>query len=353
MANTSITLPSTMRAIVLEQFGAVEDSLVLKDVSTPTPTPGYAILKVKAFGINHAEMHMRRGEWAESMPIIGIECVGIVVSSLAATTSPGGPVLEPGTPVVTLMGGLGRKINGSYAEYTSAPLSNIVPIPRALVAKLGWARLGALPETYATAWTCLFRNLEVQPGERVLIRGATSSFGSAAVKLAVNKGAIVSATSRKVERAESLKALGVHEVLLEEGVALSDKLVSQGRKFDKVLELVGNSTFLGSLKLVRRGGRLCLAGFLGGLDPVEFNPLLQMASGVHFSFFGSFVFGEDEFPLTDVPLAEVVDMVASGKLDAEPKRVFEFGEEGVREAHRVMESGQAGGKMVVVVDSEL
>ncbi|KAJ7349478.1 GroES-like protein [Mycena albidolilacea] len=347
----TITLPVTMRAIVLERFGSPEDSLKLKDVPTPAPTPGHAIIKVKAFGINHAEMHMRRGEWAEYMPIIGIECVGVIVSSLPATAS-SGPALEPGTPVVTLMGGLGRTINGSYAEYTCAPLTNIVPIPRTLVAKLGWARLGALPETYATAWTCLFRNLDLQPGERLLIRGATSSFGAAAVKLAVNHGAVVSATSRKVERAERLEALGVTEVLLE-GTALGEKLISEGRKFDKVLELVGNSTLLHSLKLVRRDGRLCLAGFLGGLAPIEFNPLLQMASGVHFSFFGSFVFGSDEFPLTDVPLADIVDLVASGKLEAEPKSVFEFGESGVREAHRVMEAGQAGGKMVVVVDSAL
>jgi len=344
------TLPATMRAIVLEHFGSPETSLKMQNVPTPTPAPGYAIIKVKAFGINHAEMHMRRGEWAESMPIIGIECVGVIVASVPATAS-SGQALESGTPVITLMGGLGRTINGSYAEYTSAPLTNVVPISHALVAKLGWARLGALPETYATAWTCLFRNLDVQPGEQLLIRGATSSFGIAAVKLAVNKGAIVSATSRKVERAEALRALGVQEVL-EEGVALGG-LVLEGRKFDKVLELVGNTTLLGSLKLVRRGGKLCLAGFLGGLAPIEFNPLLQMASGVHFSFFGSFVFGDEEFPLTDVPLEELVELLVRGKLQAEPKRVFEFGESGVREAHRIMEAGQAEGKMVVVVDSAL
>ncbi|KAJ7708291.1 hypothetical protein B0H17DRAFT_917158 [Mycena rosella] len=350
MSNASPTLPSTMRAIVVEEFGAVEKALKLKSVPTPAPRPGYAIIKVKAFGVNHAEMHMRRGEWAESMPIIGIECVGIVVSALP---SPGEQALEPGTPVVTLMGGLGRTIDGSYAEYTAARLSNVVPVPRALVAQLGWARLAALPETYATAWTCLFRNLGLQPGERLLVRGATSAFGMAAVKLAVNKGAVVSATGRSPERTEELKALGVHEVLREEGGALTERLILEGRKFDKVLELVGNSTVVGSLKLLRRGGILCLAGWLGGLDPIEFNPLLQMASGVYFSFFGSFVFGEDEFPLTDVPFAEIVGMITSGALESEPKRVFEFGEDGVREAHRLMEAGQAGGKMVVVVDSAL
>ncbi|KAJ7632393.1 GroES-like protein [Roridomyces roridus] len=334
-----------MRAIVLAQFGDPEKSLVLKDVPMPAPRPGYAVIKIESFGINHAEMHMRKGEWAESMPIIGIECAGTIVSSLPADA------IKPGTHVLTLMGGLGRTVNGSYAEFTSAPLTNIVPISPSHVAKLGWARLAALPETFATAWTCLFRNLQVEPGERLLIRGATSSLGLAAVKLATHKRAVVSATSRSPEKAGELKALGVQEVL-EEGPALADELISSGRKWDKILELVGNSTLLGSLKLVRRGGRLCLAGFLGGLDSLEFNPLLQMTSGVHFSFFGSFVFGSDEFPLSDVPLEEIVGMVANGELATEPKRIFSFGEAGVREAHRLMEAGQAGGKMVVVVNKE-
>jgi NADPH:quinone reductase-like Zn-dependent oxidoreductase len=73
-----------------------------------------------------------------------------------------------------------------------------------------------------------------------------------------------------------------------------------------------------------------------------------MASGVHFSFFGSFVFGQPEFPLSDVPMDEIVKMVADGKFKAEPSRIFKFEE--IREAHRVMEASEANGKMVVVVD---
>ena len=79
----------------------------------------------------------------------------------------------------------------------------------------------------------------------------------------------------------------------------------------------------------------------------DFNPLLQMSSGVHFSFFGSFVFGKPGFPLSDVPLQTIADQVAAGRYKAKPARVFRF--EDIREAHRVMESGQAGGKMVMLV----
>ncbi|KAJ7218422.1 GroES-like protein [Mycena pura] len=348
MAN-EITLPSTMRAFIVEEFGDVEKSLKINTVSTPAPAPGFAIIKVKAFGINHAEMHMRRGEWAEYMPIIGIECVGVVVSSVADGAS---PALAPGTPVVTLMGGLGRTLNGSYAEYTAARLANVVPVSAAVVAALGWTRLAALPETYATAWTCIARNLDLRKGERLLVRGASSALGRAAVVLAARMGAVVTGTARKAEPEAGLAALGAQEVLLERGAALTEALVAEGRKFDKILELVGNSTVLGSLHLVRRDGRVCLAGWLGGLESVEFNPLAQkMPSGVHLSFFGSFAFGEPEFPLTDVPLGEIAEMAASGKINADPKREFNFTEEGVRAAHRLMEAGQAGGKMVVVVES--
>jgi NADPH:quinone reductase-like Zn-dependent oxidoreductase len=98
---------------------------------------------------------------------------------------------------------------------------------------------------------------------------------------------------------------------------------------------------------MRRGGRSCLAGWLGGLEPIpDFNPLLQMASGVYLTFFGSFVFGTPGFPLSDVPLQQIAADAAAGRLDIKPTRIFRFEE--IREAHRVMEAGEARGKMVVV-----
>ncbi|MGY2186007.1 Phthiocerol synthesis polyketide synthase type I PpsC [compost metagenome] len=322
-----------MKAIVLEKFGGI-DSLFYKDIPEPEAMAGHVVIEIKAFGINHAEMHMRRGEWAEAAPVSGIECVGLVKSC------PGGE-FPVGAKVAALMGGLGRTINGSYAQYTRAPVSNVALIE----ADLPWSELAAIPETYATAWTCLFRNLELAPGQKLLIRGATSSFGQAAVKLAVNAGAHVVATSRNAERFAMLEALGAVRVELE-GAGLSGRIVDSGQ-FDAVLDLVGNSTVLDSLSIVRRGGKVCLAGWLGGLAPIaEFNPLLQMASGVYLTFFGSFVFGTTGFPLADVPLQAIAQDVAAGRLDVKPSRVFRFEE--IHEAHRVMEANEAGGKMVVV-----
>jgi NADPH:quinone reductase len=324
-----------MRAIVLEKFGGL-DSLVYKEVPEPEPKAGHVVIEIKAFGINHAEEHMRRGEWAEAAPIIGIECVGVVKSC------PGGE-FPVGAKVAALMGGLGRTINGSYAEYTRASVSNVALIE----SDLPWAELAAIPETYATAWTCLFRNLEIKRGQLLVIRDATSSFGQAAVKMALNAGVRVIATTRNRDRFPMLEKLGAERCEIERRDL--SKHIAEAKQIDAVLDLVGNTVALDSLAMLRRGGRSCLAGWLGGLDPIpDFNPLAQMASGVYLTFFASFVFGAPGFPLSDVPLREIAADAAAGRLDVKPARIFRFDE--IREAHRVMEANEAGGKMVVVHD---
>jgi NADPH:quinone reductase-like Zn-dependent oxidoreductase len=322
-----------MRAILRKKFGGPE-VLEIREIPEPEPKPGHVIINVKAFGLNHAELHMRKGEWAEIADVSGIECVGIVKSC------PGGE-FPVGAKVAALMGGLGRTINGSYAEYTRATVSNVALIE----ANLPWEVLAAIPETFATAWTCLFRNLDIQRGQLLVIRGATSSFGQAALKMAVNAGARVIATTRTRERFPLLAKLGAERCEIER--ADLSKHIAKAKNIDAVLDLVGNTVMLDSLAMLRRGGRSCLAGWLGGLDPIrDFNPLLQMASGVYLTFFGSFVFGTPGFPLSDVPLQQIAADAAAGRLDVKPTRVFRFDE--IQEAHHVMESNQAAGKLVVV-----
>jgi NADPH:quinone reductase len=325
----------SMRAIILKGFGGF-DSLVYTDIPKPLPKDGEVVIKVQGFGINHAEMHMRRGEWAEAAEVSGIECVGIVDSC------PGGE-FPVGSKVAALMGGLGRTINGSYAEYTRVRAANVALIE----SDLPWSQLAALPETYAVAWTCLFRNLSLTVGQTLVLRGATSSFGQAALKMAVAADARVIATARRRKRFSMLEEMGASRVELERPDLAAH--IAEAKQIDAVLDLVGNSTILDSLDMLGRGGTACLAGWLGGLDPIgDFNPLLRMASGVNLNFFGSFVFGTPGFPLSDVPLGDIAQQVADGKLDATPSRVFSFDQ--IHEAHRVMEAGEAGGKMVVVMN---
>ena len=108
-----------MKAIVREQFGGPEQ-LVIKEISEPEPLPGYVVIEVKAFGLNHAETYMRQGLWGDVAKVSGIECVGIVKAD------PSGKV-KPGQKVVAIMGGMGRTINGSYAQFTRVPATKQNP----------------------------------------------------------------------------------------------------------------------------------------------------------------------------------------------------------------------------------
>jgi len=139
--------------MVFEEYGGPE-KLIIKDLPVPEPGNGEVRVRVKAFGINRAETYMRKGAWGDVVRVSGIECVGEVDSD------PSG-ALRPGQKVAAIMGGLGRTRNGSYAEYTCVPSTNIFR----LETKLPWEELAAIPESYATAWICLFENLRLAKGQ--------------------------------------------------------------------------------------------------------------------------------------------------------------------------------------------
>jgi NADPH:quinone reductase-like Zn-dependent oxidoreductase len=220
----------------------------------------------------------------------------------------------------------------------------------AVATDLSWADLAAIPEVYATAWTALHGNLPIEAGHAALIRGATSAVGQAAVNLAVDAGATVIATTRTPGRVPSLRDLGAAEVLIDDGVLAPQIRAMHPRGIDAVLDLVGNAVLRDSLQCVAPRGRVCQIGFLGGLDPVvDFNPLADLPSGVALSTFASaFVLGGEGFPIDDVPLQAIVEKAERGVFAARPSQVFAFDE--IVEAHRVMDSGEAGGKLVVTVE---
>ncbi len=323
-----------MQAIVIKKYGG-PDNLAVVDIPEPEPMAGHIIVEVKAFGINRAEMYFREGVWGDVARVSGIECVGRVKSD------PSGQ-MPVGQKVFGLMGGMGRTIDGSYAEYVSVPAANVV----AIESELPWEELAAIPESYATAWTCLSRNLTLKTGQTILIRGATSALGQAAVNITRHLGATVLATTRKKDRFESLADLGAEPLLddAELSPAIRDRWKGG---IDAVLDIVGNSTILDSLAMTRADGKVCLVGFLGGGDPIpNFNPMTQMPSGVHLSFFASaFVFGSPDYPLTGIPFQDIVNRVGNGAYKAKPAEVFDFVQ--IADAHRFMESNKANGKIVV------
>jgi NADPH:quinone reductase-like Zn-dependent oxidoreductase len=321
-----------MKAAVITQPGGPE-VLRVREVPKPEPADGEVLVRVHAFGVNHAETYFRSGLW-DGSGITGIELAGTVEHD------PSGK-LEPGTTVVSITGGMGRTRNGSYAEYTVVAADNVAPVET----KLSFTELAAIPESFATAWATLFGNLDLQPGQKLLVRGGTSALGRAAVTVGAHAGAEVIATSRYAARAETLRELGASDVLVDDG-ELAPKL---NGGVDAVLELVGTTTLRDSVRATRMGGRVVHAGFLGGGEPVEgFDPFFDLPNRVQLSFFASIHYGTPGYPLNEIPFQTIVERVESGEYKWAPAHVYKLDE--IADAHRLMDSGKANGKIVVTVD---
>ena len=323
-----------MKAIVIKAYGGPEQ-LVMAEIPDPQPQPGEVLIRVRAFGINRAETYMRRGVWGDVARVSGIECVGEIIEDTTGQSS-------PGQVVAAIMGGMGRTINGSYAEYVTLSAGNVFP----LQTELEWAELAAIPESYATAWSCLHDNLSLQEGDVVLVRGGTSALGQAAINIAANiKNATVLATTRNPGHLPLLESLGCQTGLIDQPDLSQEVRGLYPDGINGVLDIVGNTTLKDSLKMVKKGGSVCNAGFLGGGDPISFNPLTDMPSSVNLNFFASFMLGSKGFPLTDIPMQTIVDRVAQGVYQARPVHIFPFNATG--KAHEMMESNSTAGKMVV------
>jgi len=327
-----------VRAIVIKKYGGPE-VLAIEQRPDPIPTQDQVLIEVMAFGLNHAEVYFRSGAWGDVAEITGIECVGRVKHDPSNQ-------FRPGEKVAAVVGGMGRNLNGSYAEMAAVPRSNVV----AVKTDLPWADFAAIPESYATAWTGLIGILSIKAGQTVMVRGATSALGQAAINIATHAGAFVIGTTRRSERAQLIRGLGAQEVLIE-GPELSKRIrESHVSGIDAVLDIVGNTTALDSLATLRRGGSVCEVGFLGAGGPLTLEPVFQIPSGRNLVTFASAVVtGTTEFPLSEIPFQAIVDRVAAGSYKAKPARVFKF--EDIQEAHRVMESGRSTGKLVVLVEA--
>lgn len=325
--------PTTMRAVVLEAPGPVAN-LRVRQIPIPAPQPGWVRIRIHAFGLNRSELHTRLGlaEGVTFPRVPGIEATGMV------DLAPGGE-FEPGQQVMTMMGGMGRVFDGGYAEYTCVPAGQVI----AFRSDLGWATLAALPEMLQTAYGSLTVGLDLQPGQSLLIRGGSSSVGMAAAVLAKRRGALVFATTRDPAKAESLRAVGVDHVIVDDGevAAQVHRILPDG--VDAALELVGTPTLPDTLRSTRVHGVVCFTGMLSNQWTVrDFYPIDYLPRGVRLTAYS----GEaDDLP-TEV-LQAFLDDVAAGRAVVPLDRIFTLDQ--IQEAHTVMEQGTARGKLVVTL----
>ncbi|MEO0492340.1 MAG: zinc-binding dehydrogenase [Actinomycetota bacterium] len=344
-----------MRAHVVHEAGG-PNALVAQELPEPEPREGWVTIAVKAFGLNRAEAITRAGGSGDAVPfprVIGIEAVGVVVDG-------GGTDLEPGTPVATAMGGLGRQHDGSYAEMTQAKRSFVfsITIPsRADGTPLSWAEVGAIPETYLTALGCLrtagvldperpseivAANSAVPP--RVVMRPGASALGLAVAQIVAGLGGETIGVTRSPAKADLLRERGMTDVIISGG-DIAD--VIRERWPDGATAVVDTIASTASmhddLAMLTDGGRITIAGSLAdSYETGEVDGVGALMERVDIAFYASeSIDTEVETPL----LQAVLDGVAAGRFATGIDTVIGFDD--LIAAHEGMEANRYAGKVVV------
>jgi len=317
-----------MKCMVVRKPGGPE-ALEYETREKPQSAEGWARIRIRALGLNRAEMFTRQGHSPSvKFPrIIGIECVGEMDETVGD--------LPEGAIVATMMGEMGRAYDGSYAQYTVVPMDQILRVPQN---DLPWYKLGAIPEMYQTASGAL-KEMGAKPGQTILIRGGTSSVGRTAIALCRNMDMEVWATSRRAEACDELEQLGAKAILDNGELAHQIQELSDGG-VDLVLELVGTRTLNDSLDCCKKGGVVSMTGILGNSWSFEeWSPMSSIPSGVFLTAYHGYGMEQSDFD-------SIVQSVSDGTLPLPLDKVFALKD--MARAHERMESSSAGGKMVAL-----
>ncbi len=320
-----------MKAVLLSHTCSAEEMKV-SEIPVPEVRPGWVLVKIHAAGLNHSEALLRMFEIENDYihkPIVpGIECVGEIAD-------PSDSHLAKGDKVVALMGGMGRSFNGSYAEYALLPVSSVFKVET----DLDWLSLAAIPETYFTAYGSLKECLLLDEQDTLLVRGATSTVGQAAIQLAHAMGATIIAACRRESSFEKMKAIGADQCVIDD-----EHLSKKHWELcpNKILELIGPKTLHDSLLTVSRPGYVCNTGILGNVFTVErFDPIKYIPNGVFLSGFFS------NYP-TRGTIEYMFDLISRKQIKPLYSKVFRLEE--IAEAHTLLEKGGAGGKIILSMD---
>lgn len=315
-----------MKAVVLNGITPA-DQVKLTEVPIPQVKPGWVLVKVRAFGMNHSEQVLRLSEieapYIQKPVIPGIECVGEIAE-------PSDSGWKAGQKVVALMGGMGRSFDGSYAEYALLPVHHVFSVET----DLPWDALAAVPETWFTAWGSLFECLQLKPEDTLLIRGATCALGYAAIQIAKALGCRVVATTHREAKLPLLSE--ADEAVLDDG-----RLTGKVRGVTKALDLVGPRFLKDTLTAVEKGGIVCSTGILGGAFTLNgFDPIKDIPNGVYLTGFFS------NYPTQNV-INEIFRFMREKTITPIYGAQYRFGD--IREACVALDSGKVNGKIVITV----
>jgi NADPH:quinone reductase-like Zn-dependent oxidoreductase len=340
-----------MKAVRFHEHGGI-DVLKYEDAPEPKIQANEVLVKVRACALNHLDIWLRVGvrRWTLPMPhIVGSDISGEVaeVGALVTRVKPGERVLLcPGISCgqcevcfkgldsacrsYTLFGVM---VDGGYAEYVKSPEMNVVPIP----GDLNFDEAAAVPLVFLTAWHMLFARAGLKPGEDVLVIGAGSGVGMAAIQIAKLVGARVIATAGADWKLEKARALGADEVInhSQQSIAEEVRRLTDKRGVDLVFEHVGAAVWEDCFESLATYGRLVTCGTTSGPE-VKLN--LQNLYGRQRSILGSFMGSKAE-------LLEALKFIGQRKLKAVIDSAFPLQEAAA--AQNKMESRDFFGKILL------
>jgi NADPH:quinone reductase len=240
-----------MRAVTIR-----DGQVLLEEHPDPTPGMGEVLVRVRAAGLNGADMMQRRGLYpappGSPKDIPGLEFAGVVDA-----LGPSAERFSVGDRVMAIVGG------GGQAELAVVHERQLMPVPAAL----DWPAAGGLPEVFTTAHDAIFTQAQLRPGEHLLVHGGAGGVGTAAIQLAKAAGARVTATVRRESSRAQVAEFGA-EVIGPEGFA-------EHGPFDVILELVGAPNLADDMNALATGGRICVIGVSAGVK-AELNLLALM-----------------------------------------------------------------------------
>jgi NADPH:quinone reductase-like Zn-dependent oxidoreductase len=343
---------ATMRAAVVREHGGT-DKVAVEQVPVPAAGPGEVLVRVKAAGLNHLDLWVRRGVPGHPFPlpmILGCDFAGVVEDVGAGVRNAkagdevcAAPGFSCGTCAQCLAGAdnlckgygiFGEMRDGGCAEFQVVPAANLLPKPPGMT----WEAAAAWPLAFLTAWHMLVARAKVQPGETVLVHAAGSGVGSAAIQIAKLLGARVLATASTDAKCARGRELGADHVVNhahEDWVQAVRRLTGK-RGVDVVFEHTGQATWEGSVKSLVWGGRLVTCGATSGFE-AKFD--LRVLFFKQLSFLGSTMGSRAE-------LWTILGLIRDGKLRPVVDRVMPL--EQVAEAHRLLEDRAQFGKIVLV-----
>jgi NADPH:quinone reductase len=323
-----------MRQIEYGPDGDV-DSMRIVEAARPRPAPGEILIEVHFAGVNGPDLKQRQGQYPPppgASPVLGLEVAGPV-----AELGAGAREWKVGDLVTALVPG------GGYAEYCVTSEHHALPIPEGLTL----AQAAGLPENWFTVWSNLIDRAGLKAGERVLIHGGSSGIGLAAIGLARLVGAHPIVTVGNAQKAQFCREFGAEVVIdyRQEDFVARIKEITAKEGVDVVLDMVGGAYLQRNVSILKRDGRLVLISFLQG-SKVEFDFMPVMIKRLTIT--GSTMRPrtvEEKARIRDALLREVWPALASGRIKTQLFGVYPL--EKASEAHRIMESSQHIGKLVL------